>query len=84
MASNSNEVNALMRAYDEGYEKGKEDTLNDFIEKTEEERDNIYNWDDDDYFIGMREGYQYSIEIAEQMKEQKNEQRRTNRKNMSY
>lgn len=44
------------------------DTLNDFIEKAEEEMHNVYNWDDDDYFIGMRAGYQYSIEIAERLK----------------
>lgn len=44
------------------------DTLNDFIEKTEEEMNNVYNWDDDDYFIGMKAGYQYSIEIAERLK----------------
>lgn len=68
----------LIRAYDEygnvvdlvEWEKQiRSDTLNDFIEKAEEERDNIYNWDDDDYFIGMRAGYQDSIEIAAQMKE---------------
>lgn len=44
------------------------DTLNDLIEEVKIEIDNIYNWDDDDYFIGMRVGYQYSIEIAERLK----------------
>lgn len=68
MASNAKEVNALMRAYDEGYEKGRADALNGFIEKAEEERDKIYNWDDDEYENGMKAGYKYSIEIAEQMK----------------
>lgn len=44
------------------------DTLNDLIEEVKIEIDDIYNWDDDDYFIGMRAGYQYSIEIAERLK----------------
>lgn len=44
------------------------DTLNDLIEEVKIEIDDIYNWDDDDYFIGMRVGYQYSIEIAERLK----------------
>lgn len=67
----------LIRAYDEygnvvdlvEWEKQiRSDTLNDFIEKAEEEMNNVYNWDDDDYFIGMTAGYQYSIEIAERLK----------------
>lgn len=49
------------------------DTLNDLIEEVKIEIDEIYNWDDDEYENGMKAGYQYSIEIAEQMKEQKNE-----------
>lgn len=48
------------------------DTLNDLIEEVKIEIDEIYNWDDDEYENGMKAGYQYSIEIAEQMKEQKN------------
>lgn len=44
------------------------DTLNDLIEEVKIEIDDIYNWDDDDYFIGMTAGYQYSIEIAERLK----------------
>lgn len=44
------------------------DTLNDLIEEVKIEIDDIYNWDDDDYFIGMKVGYQYSIEIAERLK----------------
>lgn len=59
-------------AWERGYKQGRKDALNDFIEKAEEERDEIYNWDDDEYENGMRAGYQYSIEIAEQLKEQKN------------
>lgn len=44
------------------------DTLNDLIEEVKIEIDDIYNWDDDDYFIGMTAGYKYSIEIAERLK----------------
>lgn len=44
------------------------DTLNDLIEEVKIEIDDIYNWDDDDYFFGMRVGYEYSIEIAERLK----------------
>lgn len=67
----------LIRAYDEYgnvvdlVEWGNQiraDTLNDLIEEVKIEIDDIYNWDDDDYFIGMRAGYQYSIEIAERLK----------------
>lgn len=67
----------LIRAYDEygnvvdlvEWEKQiRSDTLNDFIEKAKEEMNNVYNWDDDDYFIGMTVGYRYSIEIAERLK----------------
>lgn len=67
----------LIRAYDEYgnvvdlVEWGNQiraDTLNDFIEEVKIEIDDIYNWDDDDYFIGMKVGYQYSIEIAERLK----------------
>lgn len=67
----------LIRAYDEYgnvvdlVEWGNQiraDTLNDLIEEVKIEIDDIYNWDDDDYFIGMRVGYQYSIEIAERLK----------------
>lgn len=46
--------------------------LNEFIGKAKEEMNKVYNWDDDDYFIGMTAGYQYSIEIAMQMKEHNN------------
>lgn len=71
----------MIRAYDEygnvvdlvEWEKQiRSDTLNDFIEKAEEEMNNVYNWDDDDYFIGMTVGYQYSIEIAERLKDHNN------------
>lgn len=67
----------LIRAYDEYgnvvdlVEWGNQiraDTLNDLIEEVKIEIDDIYNWDDDDYFIGMKVGYQYSIEIAERLK----------------
>lgn len=67
----------LIRAYDEygnvvdlvEWEKQiRSDTLNDLIEEVKIEIDDIYNWDDDDYFIGMTAGYQYSIEIAERLK----------------
>lgn len=70
MASNAKEVNALMRAYDEGYEKARLDALNDLIEEVKIEIDEIYDWNDD-YFIGMRAGYQYTLEIAERLKEHK-------------
>ena len=43
-------------------------TLEEFISKAEEERDDILNWDDNDFDVGMKIGYQYSIEIAENMK----------------
>lgn len=42
--------------------------LDEFIWKAKEEMNTVYNWDDDDYFIGMTAGYQYSIEIAERLK----------------
>lgn len=42
--------------------------LNDLIEEVKIEIAEIYDWDDDDYFIGMKAGYQYSIEIAERLK----------------
>lgn len=67
----------MIRAYDEygnvvdlvEWEKQiRSDTLNDLIEEVKIEIDDIYNWDDDDYFIGMTAGYQYSIEIAERLK----------------
>lgn len=51
------------------YEKHiKENTLKEFIKRAEKEIDDIYNWDDDDYENGLRDGYQYSILIAEQLK----------------
>lgn len=53
----------------EEYEKQiKENVLKEFIERAEKERDEIYNWDDDDYENGLRDGYQYSILIAEHLK----------------
>lgn len=67
----------MIRAYDDygnvvdlvEWEKQiRSDTLNDLIEEVKIEIDDIYNWDDDDYFIGMTAGYQYSIEIAERLK----------------
>lgn len=42
--------------------------IDDFITKAEEERDRIYNWDNDEYENGVKTGYQYSIEIAEELK----------------
>lgn len=53
------------------YEKQiKEKTLKEFIEMAEKEKDDIYCWDEDDYENGLRAGYQRSIEIAEQLKEE--------------
>lgn len=66
MNNPENKTLAEIRA--EAYQQGKEDALNDLIEEVKIEIDEIYNWDDDDYFIGMRAGYQYSIEIAERLK----------------
>lgn len=68
MNNPENKTLAEIRA--EAYQQGKEDALNDLIEEVKIEIDEIYDWNDDDYFIGMRAGYQYSIEIAAQMKEQ--------------
>ena len=42
-----------------------------FIEKAEQEKDEIYNWDDDEYENGMKAGYQYCIEIAEELLHEK-------------
>lgn len=42
-----------------------------FIEKAEQEKDEIYNWDSDEYETGMRAGYQYCIEIAEKLLKEK-------------
>lgn len=67
----------MIRAYDDygnvvdlvEWEKQiRSDTLNDLIEEVKIEIDDIYNWDDDDYFVGMTVGYRYSIEIAERLK----------------
>lgn len=66
MNNPENKTLAEIRA--EAYQQGKEDALNDLIEEVKIEIDDIYNWDDDDYFIGMRAGYLYSIEIAERLK----------------
>lgn len=71
----------MIRAYDDygnvvdlvEWEKQiRSNALNEFIGKAEEEMNNVYNWDDDDYFIGMTAGYQYSIEIAERLKDHNN------------
>lgn len=66
MNNPENKTLAEIRA--EAYQQGKEDALNDLIEEVKIEIDDIYNWDDDDYFVGMRAGYLYSIEIAERLK----------------
>lgn len=42
--------------------------LDDAIAKLEEERDAISNWDDDEYYNGLKAGYQYSIETVEELK----------------
>lgn len=39
--------------------------LDDFIKKAEEERRNIDTSDHDDYYLGKKTGYKYSIDIAE-------------------
>lgn len=66
MNNPENKTLAEIRA--EAYQQGKEDALNDLIEEVKIEIDEIYDWNDDDYFIGMRAGYLYSIEIAERLK----------------
>lgn len=48
-----------------GYNKA----IDDFISKAEEERNNLWRWDEDEYENGVKAGYQYSIEIAEELKE---------------
>lgn len=42
-----------------------------FIEKAEQEKDEIYNWDSDEYENGMKAGYQYCIEIAKKLLNEK-------------
>lgn len=54
---------------DDAYQRGRSDAIEEFIKKAESEIDGIYNWDDDEYENGMKAGYQYSIEIAEQLKD---------------
>lgn len=66
MNNPENKTLAEIRA--EAYQQGKEDALNDLIEEVKIEIADIYDWDDDEYFIGMRAGYLYSIEIAERLK----------------
>lgn len=66
MNNPENKTLAEIRA--EAYQQGKEDALNDLIEEVKIEIDDIYNWDDDEYFVGMRAGYLYTIEIAERLK----------------
>lgn len=66
MNNPENKTLAEIRA--EAYQQGKEDALNDLIEEVKIEIAEIYDWDDDEYFIGMRAGYLYSIEIAERLK----------------
>lgn len=52
-----------------GYTKGYNKALDDLISKAEDERDNIYNWEDDEYENGMRVAYQDMIEMAQHWKE---------------
>ena len=64
-----NDFTDLGKLYSEIRLEERNKAIDDFILKAEEERDNIYNWDEDEYENGMRTGYQYSIEIAEQLKD---------------
>ena len=49
-----------------GYAKGYNKAIDDFISKLDDARDNVIPFDD--YDLGTRAGYQYSIELAEQLK----------------
>lgn len=53
------------KACDKWYNKA----IEDFISRAEEERNNLWRWDEDEYENGVKAGYQYSIEIAEELKE---------------
>lgn len=43
-------------------------TIVEFVSRAEEKRDNVFNYYDDDYKLGLKHGYMISIDIAEKMK----------------
>lgn len=60
--------------YDLGYQQGKEDVISECIKKLVVLREDKHTWEnDDDYFIGKRDGLLAAIRTLQELKENQNE-----------